>query len=106
MPLASFNRGGDVLATDRVLHDALRCLDAQPVAGEGVAVPLDIEEESAAAGLCEHITCAARRGEHRLDRDPDLLDLGEIAARDLEPDRRTDPGRWHVYPRPDTRLAV
>ena len=100
VPLAPLDRGGHVLAADRVLHHALRRLDAQPVAGERVAVPLDVEEESAGGALREHVARAAHRGERRLDRRADLLDLGEIAARDLQPDRRADPGRSACRPAP------
>src|SRR4029450_1739212 len=66
IPLSPLDRGRHVLAADGVLHDALGRLDAQPVAGERVAVPVDIEKEPASGALGEHVARTVDSGEHSL----------------------------------------
>ena len=78
--LAALDRRGDVLAAHRRGEDILRLTHADAVAGEFLAIPVDIEEVAAGGALGVDAARAADGLEVLLDLDCDLLDGFEVGA--------------------------
>ncbi len=72
--LAALDRGGHIFAADGLGHRILGLVHAQPVAGQFVPVPLEVEKIAARRALRKDAARALDRRQHRFDLRPDLLD--------------------------------
>ncbi len=75
----------------------------EPVACDRLTVGDDVDVLAAGLPLGKRAPRARNLAQESIERHPDLLDLAEILAKDLDADRRPDPRREHVDPRADRR---
>ena len=94
--LAAFDRGGDVLAADRGHDRLLHVIDGEAIAGDRRAVNVEIDEVAARDALAVDAARAGDAADDLLELLADVLDLLQICAVDLDPDRRADSGGQHV----------
>ena len=94
--LAALDGGGHVLAADGRHDHRLHVVDGEPVAGELVAPGLEVDEVAAGHALGEDAAGAGHLPHQALELAAQLLDLLEVRAEDLDPDRGADAGRQHV----------
>ena len=99
--LQPLDRERDVAAADRRLDDVLDVADGQAVAGDLVAVDLEVEIVAADHALGEHAERAGLVAQDGFDPLADLLQDGQVGPGDFDADRGLDPGREHVDARLD-----
>src|SRR3546814_3130052 len=81
------------LTTDRARDDRLHIGDVKPVPSGSSAVDVDIDIAPAGQPLGQRRANTRYGFGHRLDIMGDAVELGEIGARDIDPDRAFDAGR-------------
>src|SRR5690606_31923805 len=84
--------GGEGLSADGEVDEFTEIGDLQAVAGEVVAARDDVDVDAAERALVEDAARARDLAQERLDARPGALDLRQVAAEHLDPDRRAHAG--------------
>ncbi|MDT4803964.1 hypothetical protein FQZ97_367300 [compost metagenome] len=92
----AFDRLADVLAANGAGDDRLHVGDVQAIARGSPPIDINIDVAPAGQALGEGGTDAGHRRGHTLHRLGDGIDVGQVGAGHLDPDRALDAGGEHV----------